>query len=72
MSRQNANREILKILTALVETYPDQRFTQLLFNADVLKCDPRSTGIPEVRNEYHMESSETLERVRKSTIMEIK
>lgn len=72
MTRQQANREILKILSALVETYPDQRFTQLLFNADVLKCDPRSTGVPEVRNEYHMESEETLERVRKSMILEVK
>lgn len=71
MTRQNANRRILELLESLVEALPDQGFTQLLFNSEVLKCDPRSTGIPEVRNEYHLESQELLERVRKSCIWEV-
>ena len=68
MSRKSSNRDILRILTALVNNHPDQRFMQLLFNADVLKVisDPLSTSSPTVINEYHLESSELLERVRRS------
>lgn len=32
MTRQKANREILKVLSTLVEQFPDQRFGQILCN----------------------------------------
>ncbi len=74
MTRQNANRRILELLESLVETHPDQRFMQLLFNADVLKTDESTSsdnGKPSVVNEYHIESVGLLERVRNSKIWEV-
>lgn len=71
MTRQQANKEILRTLLALVECYPDMRFHQLLVNADVLKTDARPGGAPEVRNEYHMESEALLERIKHSSLMEV-
>ena len=71
MKRQNANRQIIQILSALVEMYPDMRFHQLLVNVDILKTDPHSEGLPVVRNEYHVESEVVLERMKHSTIMEV-
>lgn len=71
MSRLNANRQIVQTLAALVEAFPDMRFHQLLVNADVLKTDARPGGAPEVRNEYHVESDQILERMKKSSLMEV-
>lgn len=71
MSRLNANRQIVQTLAALVEAYPDLRFHQLLANADVTKYDPHSSGIAQVRDEYHVESAVVLERVKNSSIMEV-
>lgn len=72
MTRQQANREILRILSTLVEIYPDQRFHQLLVNSDVLKTDANPKGPPTVRNEYHAESVDLLERIKKCYLLEVR
>lgn len=71
MNRLNANRQIVGLLAALVETYPDMRFTQILANADVLKYDPHSSGIKVIRDEYYLEPAELLERIKKSSLLEV-
>ena len=71
MTRQQANKEILRILSVMVEIFPDMRFGQLLANADVLKYDPHSSGIKTIRDEYHLESKDLLERVKNSPLLEV-
>lgn len=53
-TRQEINREILKLLSAVNEIDPDQRFGQLLYNLDVVTDE----GIS-----YGQESSATHNRV---------
>jgi hypothetical protein len=69
MGRQNANRQILNILKGLVEAYPDQRFFQLLVNADIIRTRFSSEGFSVAENEYNTESTETLKRVKNSSIL---
>lgn len=70
MTRQKANTEILKLLATLVESCPDQRFHQLLANADVLVSEISPEGVV-YRDEYTLESDKLLKRVRKSKIWRI-
>ena len=56
--RQEANREIVSILTAFVELFPDQRFNQLLTNLDVVT----------VEDDYNTESEELLKRIRNNPV----
>jgi len=65
MNRQEANRKILKELEKNIEKYPDQRFTQLLFNMNIVE---HGKGSPEGyywRDTYNKESEETLRDLRK-------
>lgn len=69
MTRLEANREILELLSDMVEAHPEMRFTQLLFNSDALitfqdSFDKR----PEVVNEYHLESIALLDRIKNSSL----
>lgn len=70
MGRQNANREIVKILSGMVEAYPDQRFVQLLSNLEIIEPEQDSTGFHVIgyKDFYAMESTETLERIKKAVI----
>ena len=54
MSRQEANRKILSILSATIEQHPDWRFHQILYNLNI-----SLTHI----DQYYEESEETLKRV---------
>jgi hypothetical protein len=59
MTRQEANLEILRLIHEYVEAYPDQRFSQILQNMDVIVT---------LQDEYYMESEELLKRVAKSVL----
>lgn len=50
LNRQNTNREIIKILSEIIEKHPDYRFGQILFNYNI--C----TG----RDPFYDESIDTL------------
>lgn len=67
-SRQKANRELVKILHSMVEAYPDQRFSQLLRNLDVVaEVRDAQTGMPlSWANEFHLEPEQLLARVKKA------
>ena len=67
MSRLEANRAILGVITELVERYPDQRFGQLMRNYGVIK-EIRNDWIPVAwSNEFNLESDELLKRIVKTT-----
>lgn len=55
MNRLEANRQILRILSAFVEAYPRQRFNQLLQNTKVV--------VPNLVDQFYEESTETLSRM---------
>ena len=40
MERQKSNKLILKILSILVEKYPDLRFGQILVNCGIIRYEP--------------------------------
>jgi hypothetical protein len=72
MNRKQANLEILAVLVKLVEAYPDSRFVQILFNADVLiTSGVGADGLPQVLNEFYLESTATLDRVKSSYIFKL-
>lgn len=58
-SRYNCNKEILNILTELVEEYPDWRFHQLLQNV----------RIEDFSDRFYEESRETLKRLKSNNIV---
>lgn len=68
MNRQQANRELLAILSSWIEAYPDLRFSQILGNMEFVKqddveheecCDSRRWA-----DEYLLEPQELLKRVK--------
>ena len=63
--RQAANRDILAHLSTLVELYPDLRFGQILANIGIIQYqrDPASFDIIGIKDPFHEESVETLQRV---------
>jgi hypothetical protein len=73
MTRIEANRELLKILSEQVEQYPCMRFVQLLCAIDLLQYEPYPveailTGGEEetlmLRDSFYEESTKTLKRVK--------
>ena len=58
MTRLEANREILRLLSKAIETYPDQRFIQLLDNC-----------IQGLGSSYYDESLLTLEELKNSEMI---
>jgi hypothetical protein len=62
-SRQLANRELVEILKALVESYPDLRFSQILANYGYATREGASYWV----NDFYLESVDLLERVKKET-----
>ena len=72
MTRRQTNIRILELLESLVNAHPDQRFLQLLVNADVLVTEkPDGWSSTGYRDEYNVESKVILERVRNSKIWEV-
>ena len=60
MTRQEANREILKLLSEVVENQPDWRFGQILINMNVLtRCD-----FVKCMDPFYEESIKTLENMK--------
>ena len=59
MSRLEANRQIIQMLSAIVESCPDWRFQQILQNVGV------SSRFGEDR--WYEESEETLQKIKNST-----
>lgn len=54
MNRLEANRELLKLVSTVVEIYPDWRFQQVLWNM----------SITDGTDKFYEESVETLKRVK--------
>lgn len=44
LTRQEANRKLVKVINDLVEAYPDWRFGQILFNAQFIIRKKRFFG----------------------------
>lgn len=66
MSRLEANREILRILSERVEALPDVRFGQLLRNLTmVLERVDTTTGEIVWKDEFYLESADLLKRIEK-------
>lgn len=70
--RLESNREIAKIITELVELLPEQRFSQLLRNLNVVSEIEVQAGY-EVNsyvwaNEFNAEPWQVLERMRSSSL----
>lgn len=71
-NRKAYNKEIMKLLTKLVNQNPDMRFTQMLVNADVLIQQFDEHGLVNgYKNEYALESSALFERMKKATIFKL-
>lgn len=61
MTRQEANRRILKILAHYVEMAPDIRFCQLLYSQSIVEDEPTNSNV--WIDEYYTESVDTLARM---------
>lgn len=55
MTRQEANLQILEILKVVIQSYPDSRFIQLLWNYDLIERDV---------DKFYEESTRTLENLK--------
>jgi hypothetical protein len=64
MTRQEANREILKLLTEANEKFSDQRFGQLLINAGLTQDFVDEGEYRHFIVSYHEESFDLLEKVK--------
>jgi hypothetical protein len=70
MTRQEANREILRVLAQEIEKFPDGRFHQILQNLNIIETevefdrDGKPTGQLRIIDQYHEESTKTLERIK--------
>ena len=66
--RQEANRELVKLLAELVEKHPTQRFSQILRNYGFIKqsaWDVLQNDVQSWMNEFYAEPQQVLDRVRK-------
>jgi hypothetical protein len=61
MTRKEANMEIVRLIVNYINTNPDQRFTQIIQNLDIVEYDGDSNML---RDNYHEESKDTLERIK--------
>lgn len=71
MSRRDYNREIIGKLSELVESQPDFRFGQILFNY-VLNHTISDLGQIHVDDPFYEESKITLERINKNISKHVK
>jgi hypothetical protein len=61
MTRKEANMEIVRLIINYINMNPDQRFTQIIQNLDIVEYDGDSNML---RDNYHEESKDTLERIK--------
>lgn len=61
MTRKEANMEIVRLIVNYINMNPDQRFTQIIQNLDIVEYDGDSNML---RDNYHEESKDTLERIK--------
>jgi len=69
MTRQEANFELLNILSKLVVKHPYLRFNQILIDSEVLEMDEvLCNGEREnvIKDSFYEESEDTLKRVKKN------
>lgn len=71
MNRRDYNREIIGKLSELVESQPDFRFGQILFNY-VLNHTISDLGQIHVDDPFYEESNVTLERITKNISKHVK
>lgn len=64
MTRQEANRKILEVISDYVEKCPDIRFWQLLYNLDIIRGEPF-----EIKDDFVRESVEMLNNLRKPAVV---
>lgn len=60
-SRQEVNRELVKILSDAVEKFPDWRFGQILFNYNFIT---RKHSSFDIEDPFYEESQETFDKLR--------
>lgn len=60
-SRQEVNRELVKILNDAVEKFPDWRFGQILFNYNFIT---RKHSSFDIEDPFYEESQETFDKLR--------
>lgn len=60
-SRQEVNRELVKILSDAVEKFPDWRFGQILFNYNFIT---RKYSSFDIEDPFYEESQETFDKLR--------
>ena len=65
MNRRDYNREIIGKLSELVESLPDSRFGQILFNY-VLNYSQSDLGQIHIDDPFYEEPKTTLERINKN------
>ena len=63
LTRQEVNRNLVKVLNAFVENYPDWRFGQILFNVGFII---RKKDSLDIKDPFYEESTETWERIKKA------
>lgn len=61
-NRQRDNRRIVELLSTIVETYPDLRFGQILFNYKFVNWSNTDDGI-RICDPFYEEPEDTLKRV---------
>ena len=64
MTRQEANKKILEVISDYVEKCPDMRFWQLLYNLNIVRGEPF-----EIQDDFSRESVEILNNLRKPTVV---
>ena len=65
MTRQEANKKILKMIEAHINASPNWRFGQLIYNMGVIQADKHSVDIANISifDPFHEESEKTLQRI---------
>lgn len=69
--RLQYNRDILVILSDLIEKCPDLRFGQILFNAGVIDHINGENG-PIIKDPFYEESLDTLKRIKNQDFVRIR
>jgi hypothetical protein len=66
MTRQEYNREIIKQISEYIETHPDTRFVQALWNMDIITSNGLNeiTGKHDIVDKYNEESYHTLNKLK--------
>ena len=63
MTRQEANKQILKVLEQEIEAFPDGRFQQILWNMGIVDGEMDEKGVMRIKDKHHEESVDTLRKL---------